>query len=57
MTDTERLEWMMPIMQLAEPEGVADYRTMLLFGAITLGKQGREAIDAAMESDKTRVKP
>ena len=49
-TDTQRLNWMLTMMSLGDdPANVGDKRTAALAATILLGKQGRDAIDFAME--------
>lgn len=49
-TDTQRLDWMMPMMSLGDdPARVGNKRTVALASALVLGKTGRDAIDYAME--------
>lgn len=49
-TDTQRLEWLLPVMAAVDdPARVGDKRTVALSAAFVLGKSGREAIDFAME--------
>ena len=49
-TDTQRLDWMLPLMSLQDDrENVGDKRTVALSAALVLGKSGRDAIDFAME--------
>ena len=52
-TDTQRLEWLLPVMSLDDdPARVGDRRTIALAAAFMLGKTGRDAIDFAMEGSK-----
>ena len=49
-TDTERLEWVMDILQLTDcEERVADAKVIKLAGMVMAGKTGREAIDLLLE--------
>lgn len=49
-TDTQRLEWMLPLMSVVDdPTGLGEKRTAALAAALMLGKNGRDAIDFAME--------
>ena len=47
LNDTERLDWVIDILSLGD-DTKTDAKTVKLFGAIALGKQGRAAIDLAM---------
>lgn len=49
MTDAQRLEWVLPILSLAEGDG--DARALRIAGALMLGKTGLEALDEAMRAD------
>ena len=50
VTDTQRLDWMLPLMSLADdPNNLGGPRTKALAAALVLGKTGRDAIDYAME--------
>lgn len=49
--DTARLDWVLDILSLGD-DSKADKKSLKLAGAIMLGKQGREAIDVAMEDSK-----
>lgn len=49
-TDTQRLEWMLPLVStLDDPTGVGHKRTLALAAALQLGKTGRDAVDFALE--------
>lgn len=48
MTDTERLEWALPILT---SDDEADARAELVAGALLMGKSGREALDLAISGD------
>lgn len=49
-TDRDRLDWLMPILQLSDEPG--DARAILLAGSILQRKSGRRAIDDAMDAEK-----
>lgn len=49
-TDTQRLEWVLPLLSLDDGDGApGNRRTVALASALVLGKSGRDAIDFAME--------
>lgn len=50
-SDTERLDWLLCVVSLAE--GPTDARTMKIAGALMLGLEGREALDKAMDAEES----
>lgn len=51
MDDTQRLDWLLPILGTAEDDRRADARIRLLAKELVGGKRGRDAIDAAIAAE------
>jgi hypothetical protein len=53
VTDTTRLEWLLPVLELAPADAdLSNQRSMALAAALMMGKSGRDALDFAMEGSR-----
>lgn len=51
LTDTDRLDWLLPMLIADDGDAVAEHRTALLYAAACAGLTGRAAVDTAMLAD------